>query len=206
MLTLVAGIASVGYAESGSPAEIDRGERRGEATVEAAAADGSDAAVRAELSVAPLSHVVYPEDRPAWIEQSPDLQSDPHTWVVTTAGYESLSQCEEELAVLTPAAVSLYIKETADWVCPEEFLDPQWIDDQLIGKRYVGTFHRGDAEWHEIAVELQFDGEARRRIAEAKQNSVVRERLQAAGGLFALGLAGLCCSGGLLSVFSRRFS
>ncbi len=207
MFALVAGIASVGYAEPRLRAEVDPAERRVKASVEMTTADGSDAAAgQAELSVAPLSHVVYPDDRPAWIGQSPDLQSDVHTWVVATAGCESVSQCEEELAVLAPAAVSLYIKETADWICPEEFLDPQWIDDQLIGKRYVGKFHRGDAELHEIAVELRFDREAQRRIAEAKQNAVVRERLQAAGGLFVLGLAGLCCTGGLLSVFGRRFS
>ncbi len=211
VFAIVAGIASFGDAEPRLAAETARAAPDAEATAPptgdaSADSESNPTAVQSELSVAPLSHVVYPEDRPAWIDRSPDLQSDLHTWVVTTGGCDSVAECEEQLAVLTPAAVSLYIKETTDWICPEAFLDPEWIDEELIGKRYVGTFHRGDSERHEIAVELHFDREARRRIAEAEQNAVVRERLQATGGLLALGLAGLCCTGGLLSVFSRRFS
>ena len=220
MLGLVAFVASAGYAETQlqtvaqSAGAVDAGElavapedgASEDGLSEDGGLNGSGRDKQSELSVPPLSHVEYPDDRPAWIEQTPDLHSDTHTWVVATAGCETISQCEEELDVLTRAAVSLYIKETTGWICPDEFLDSSWIEDNLIGPRYVGTFRRGDTQLHEIAVQLEFDDQARRRIQRAKKNAVVKERLQASGGLFALGLAGLCCTGGLLSVFSRRFS
>ncbi|WP_182867757.1 hypothetical protein [Stieleria mannarensis] len=186
---VVAFVASIGLAESSIESAPERG----------------DEPKRAELSVAPMDHVTYPDDRPAWIETEPDLQSPVHRWVVTTSGSETMELCEAELEVLKPAAVALYIKETTGWVCDDAMLDPQWIEDELVERRYVGTLQMGDRTLHEIAVELTFDAEDRKRIRRAMNNSVVGERMRATAGLLALGLIGLCLSGGVLGVFSRRY-
>ncbi|QDV44860.1 hypothetical protein Enr13x_47310 [Stieleria neptunia] len=208
---VVAFVASVGLAESSLEATANRA---GETVSEqpraesSASADSESSAKpkRAELSVAPMDHVTYPDDRPGWIETEPDLQSPVHSWVVTTSGAETMEQCEAELEVLKPAAVALYIKETTGWLCDDAFLDQQWIEDELIDRRYLGTLKMGDRELYEIAVELKFDADSRKRIRRAMNNSVVGERLRATAGLFALALVGLCCTGGVLGVFSRRYA
>ena len=117
-----------------------------------------------------------------------------------------MAKCEDQLDALVPGAVAHYIKRTTGWECDEEFLDADWIDDSLILRRYVGTLQKGDQTLHEVAVELHFDAENRERIREASQNSMVNERLCATGALFAFGLFGLCCSGGILGIVSRRFA
>jgi hypothetical protein len=192
---VVAFVASVGYAES-------QLEAAAKSTEAAPIADSS----RPELSVAPLQYVTYPDDRPSWIQREPDLDSAVHTWVVTTSGCESIEQCEAELVVFKRAAVALYIKETTGWVCDDDFLDDRWIEDQLVARRYVGTLVKGDDRLNEIAVELEFDAESRQRIQRAQKDCIVNDRLRATGGLFALALIGLCCTGGLLGALSRRFA
>lgn len=157
------------------------------------------------LSVAPLDHEIFPHDRPTWIRQTPHFESDVHTWAVVTSGRDSIEDCEAEIEVLKRAAVALYIKQQTGWVCVDESLDDQWIESELVQKRYVGTLLRGDQQLNEIAIELAFDQEARARIEQQWKSSEVNERLRASGGLFAMVLVGLCCSGGLLSVISRRF-
>lgn len=199
---VVAFVASVGYAETQLKSAGDSDET---VTVSEPATEETKQSAP-ELSVAPLMHVTYPEDRPSWILSEPDLQSPVQTWVVTTSGCESIEQCEAELEVLKPAAVALFIKETTGWVCDDEFLDKAWIDEQLVARRYVGTLRQGDRDLHEIAVELSFDSKSQKRIRQAQVNIAVGERLQATGGLFALGLIGLCCTGGLLGVLSRRYA
>lgn len=199
---VVAFVASVGYAES----QIETQEDANETAAVHKKSDAEETNSPVELSVAPMEHLTYPDDRPSWISAQPDLHSDVHTWVVTTSGTDSLEQSAEELDVLLPATVALYIKETTGWICDDVFLDPQWIDDDLVGARYVGTFTKGDQTLHEIAVQLRFDQASRQRIQKARQNSLVNERIRATGGMFALGLIGLFCTGGLLGVFSRRYT
>ncbi|KAA5543801.1 hypothetical protein FYK55_11545 [Roseiconus nitratireducens] len=198
---LVGFISSVAFAESKIESVSEP-----EATVDANAAASESKSSRSELSVAPLDHVVYPDDRPAWVDQEPDLKSPVHTWVVVTSGCETMQQCEAELDVLQRAAVALYVKERTGWVCDDAMLDGQWIDDELVGRRYVGDLVRGDQALKEIAVELQFGPEQQQKILRAWKNAEVGDRLRATGAVFAMALVGLCCTGGLLGVFSRRFS
>lgn len=227
-------IASVGYAESQNEAanlpvsnEVAQDESTSdevtlqqEALNTAAAelsemteSDSSKSTAPRELSTAPLTHIRYPDDRPSWISQEPDLQSAEHTWVVTTGGCDSIQMCEDKLGALKPAAVALYVKRTTGWECDDALLDEQWIEDELVSRRYLGTLQQGDQTLHEIAVELKFDGQARERIDLAHEqarrervNSIVGERLQATAGLFTLAVLGLFCTGGLLGLVSRRFS
>lgn len=213
VFTLVALVASVGYAESQSTSRDDvlnnvsqqATTKKSTSSTNTASQSGTASTV-AELSVPPMDHVEYPEDRPDWVSEAPDLSSKVHTWAVTSAGCETVEQCEEELDVLVRAAVALYIRETTGWICDDSFLDDTWIETELIGARYGGTLVRGDTQLHELAVQLRFDSAARQRIADASQASVLGERLRAVAGLFTLGLIGLCCTGGLLSVFSRRYA
>lgn len=189
-------VASVGYAESSAEVKARK-------VIEVSEAPEVKPH---ELSTAPSTHVSYPEDRPGWIDQQPDLESSVQTWVVSTSGCESMEMCEAQLEALLPAAVSLYIKETTGWICDDDFLDADWIENQLVARRYVGTLQQGGRDLDEIAVELNFDANSRDRIRRAFQNSVVDDRLRATGGLFALALIGLCCTGGLLGIVSRRFT
>lgn len=183
-LFVVAMVASVGYAEA------EPGKTTGGKT----------------LSVAPLHHEIYPEDRPSWIRDEPDLESEVHQWVVTTSGRDTIQECEAELDVLKRATVALYIKQRTGWICGDDVLDEDWIENDLIGRRYIGTLKKGDQELHEIAVELQFDDEAQQRIDAQWKNTEVNERLKVSGAMFGLLIIGLCCSGGLLGAVSRRYS
>lgn len=192
---LVVFVASVSYAET----------RNAEASTAASTVKSDSPDPSPILSVAPLDHETFPKERPTWIREEPDFESDVHTWVVTTSGRDSIEECEAEIEVLKRATVALYIKKLTDWVCDEDTLDEDWIENQLVAKRYVGTFRRGDQELNEIAIELAFDQEARSRIENQWRSFEVNDRLRASGGLFAVVLVGLCCSGGLLSVLSRRF-
>ncbi|MCD0461005.1 hypothetical protein [Roseiconus lacunae] len=158
------------------------------------------------LSVAPMTHVTYPDDWPQWADAEPSLSGSVHTWPVSTGGCKSIEQCEEKLVALLRANVALYIKESTGWISDGSFLSDQWIDDELIVRRYVGKIVKGDEELHEIAVELEFDSEVRAKIKRAMNNDQLEDRLRASSGLFVIALIGLCCSGGLLGVISRRFA
>ena len=192
---LVAFIASVGYAQS---LEI---------VIESGSAEESvaDASAPTELSVPPIDHTIFPADRPEWVRNEPDFESDIHTWVISTGAYETTRQCEEELEELRRAAISLYIKRQTGWVCDEGSFNEDWIEE-LTGRRYVGSLTRGDETLREIAVELCFDRVAQEKIQASFREAQLDERLRNTGGVFAMGLVGLCCTGGLLSLLSRRFA
>ncbi len=203
---IVALIATVSYAESEASATSLT-------TAEASVADAEPADEKdnkakkklVELSVAPESLPLYPDDRPAWISEPPGMDGSEYVWVVQTS-QESVDKCEVAIEVLKRATVRLYVQDLTGWACDDDVLPADWVNDTLVAKSYLGTLTQGDRELHEIATELRFDSEARERIRSAHKNSVVKERLAASGGLFAFALIGLVCSGGLLSVVSRRYS
>ena len=195
---LVAFVASVGYAQS---FQIVLEAKTGE---EATASEAPETDSPTELSVPPIDHTVFPPDRPSWVRNEPDFESDVHTWVINTTPYETTQRCEDELEELRRAAIALYIKRQTGWICDEGTFNDDWIEE-LTGRRYVGRLVRGDQELREIAVELRFDRTAQEKIAATFREAQLDERLRSTGGLFALGLVGLCCTGGLLSLLSRRY-
>ncbi|MCC9603808.1 hypothetical protein LOC67_24925 [Stieleria sp. JC731] len=201
---VVAMVATVGYAESISGKEAELRVR--EISVSETGGSLSTKSGSSSLSVAPMNHVTYPEDWPKWANATPDLEGELQTWPVTTGGCKTIEACQDKLAALQRANVALYLKEHFNWISDGSFLTDQWIDDNLVEHRYVGMITKGDEELHEIAVELRYDAEDRQFIQRSIDNARLVDRLRASGGLFAIAIIGLCCSGGLLGVISRRFA
>ncbi|MEL6105064.1 MAG: hypothetical protein AAFU85_03475 [Planctomycetota bacterium] len=194
---IVAFVASVGYAQS-FEIVVEAKSAKAKATAE------TDSKPM-ELSVPPIDHTIYPADRPGWVRNEPDFESDVHTWVVNTTAYESTEKCESELEELRRAAIALYIRQLTGWVCDEGTFNEDWIEE-LTARRYVGSLVRGDQDLREIAVELRFDRAAQEKIQRAFREAQLGDRLRTTGGLFALGLVGLCCTGGVLGLLGRRYS
>ncbi|MEO1529263.1 MAG: hypothetical protein AAFX06_27910 [Planctomycetota bacterium] len=201
---LVAFVASVSYAQSFEIVlEAKSSKEKAKASSTLKTSESGEAPQ--QLSVPPSDHKVYPPDRPAWVSNEPDFESDVHTWVVTTTAYETTERCEQELEELRRAAISMYISRQTGWICDEGTFNDDWIEE-LTGRRYVGGLLQGEQELREIAVELRFDRVAQEKIRSAFREAQLDERLRATGGFFALGLVGLCCTGGLLSLLSRRYA
>jgi len=160
----------------------------------------------APLSVAPLDHVVYPSDRPKWVEKSTDFDTEAHSIVVVSGPSETRQESEEELMLMARAAVSTYITELTDSAGYDEFYNvtDEEIERDLVVRRYTGTLTQGDSTRYEDAVELVFTETKRKEIKEAWANVAVRERLGALGLLVFGGLIMLMCSSAVVGVASRR--
>ncbi len=169
------------------------------------ASEPTSAEAVTELSVPPLDIVEYPDDRPGWLEEAPDLESNTHTWVVVTNPCESYEQSAEQLAILRRAAVSSYVQgltQTAD----ADFypVNDKWIESQLIVKDYQGSLVQGDVPMFEQAVMLEFTPRTQEEILAAANNLQVRQRLGKLAALVSLGLVLLIGSSSLLGIVSRR--
>ncbi len=177
-----------------------------EAVSSAETATGASEQGPAELSVPPLDHVEYPDDRPSWLSDFPDLESTDHTWVVVTPSCDSVDAADESVHELAKAAVGFYIEqltglsvETIDFP-----LDDAWVENELIAKEYAGELSEGNSARYESAVMLEFTPEVQAEIREAAKNFAVRQRLGAVG-LIVTGLFGMFMLGsGLLSVVTRH--
>lgn len=168
--------------------------------------DESVKAETTELSVAPLDHVVYPPDRPQWLDQSPSLGGDVDSVVVVSEPALSAKAAADELRWMQRAAIATYVSQLAGWPGPSDVDTPddETIDRDLVARRYDGVVTVGDETRYESATELRFDAEQRARFAEAWTNATVARRLKTIGGLASLGLVTLFCTGGLIGVISRR--
>ena len=173
----------------------------------------SEAAVK--LSVAPLDHIQYPDDRPEWIVAVPDLDHDDHTWTVVTPPCESIEECAAMLAVLTESAANSYadtfirhdsghIPRTDNF---HEFT-PGIIDDSLITKTYSGTVTQGNSLLYEQAAQLTFGPDTQAEIRKSWKNGEIKQRLGAlgvlAGGGVALIILGSTCAGAVSRRIERR--
>ena len=170
------------------------------------AAASTDSTAPAELSVAPLDHIEYPDDRPGWLENPPQLTEPTHTWVVVTPPSESPEQSEELLQVMQRAAVTSYVHRRVDPGCRADFVrvDNRWIDEQLVTQTYRGTLEQGDQTLHEAAVQLSFSPAVQQQIQQQWHDARVQNRLRTTGFAFGGGLllliTGACATGCL----SRR--
>ena len=158
-----------------------------------------------ELSRPPLSHVEYPSDRPAWLDDSPNLESEPHTWVVVTEPAETLEKCREELALMRRAAVASYVKYRSK---SDRFdfypINDKWIKQRLVSRTYQGSVTKGGTPHYELAVELTFEPEVQSEIVNAWTQINVRDRLGALGVMVFVGLIILVCASAFLCLLSRR--
>ncbi|MFK8111947.1 MAG: hypothetical protein AB8B91_07080 [Rubripirellula sp.] len=159
----------------------------------------------AELSVAPLDHVTYPDTRPKWVGQSVRYDEAADTIVIVSGPCESPQESIEELELMQRAAVSTYISSLTE----SGLFDFYPISDEEIGrdlavKTYNGEVTRGDSVLYEHAVELKFTQQKREQILTAWKNVEVRDRLGALGVLVLLGAVLLMCSSALLGLVTKR--
>ena len=161
-------------AASGAPADTM------ETGVSGNAAEGDRSTqIPAALSVAPLDHVEYPSDRPAWLERAPALGYRPaETCTVVSGPSETAEQSADRLRVLTRAAVASYIEQLTGAADADFFpVHSDWIESVLIEDRYAGTLSKGGMTMHESAVALRFPPEAQEEILAAWQETQLRGRL-----------------------------
>ncbi len=158
------------------------------------------------LSVAPLDHVEYPEARPEWVGSVPSLDELPHTWVIVSDPRETVEESVENLRVIQLATVVTYIQGLPGAGGRSDFfpISNEWIDDNLVIRRYSGAVTRGGVKQFEHAVEMRFDGAAQQEVLAAIKNVEVRDRLGALGVLSFGGLIGLICCSAIFGLLSRR--
>lgn len=160
----------------------------------------------APLSVAPLDVIDYPEDRPAWVGQSPEFDHDSFSIVVVSGPCETRKESLEELRVMQRAAVLTYLSEVTESGGRHDFypISDEEIEAELVTRRYSGTVTQGDMKMYEDAVEIRFSNDQRQEIQAAWKNSEVRDRLGALGLVVFCGLVLLISSSALVGMVSRR--
>jgi len=166
-------------------------------------------AVSTELRVAPLDHVEYPADRPAWIDVISDMNGDTHTWVVVSTPSESLQESLESLQMLQSIAIDLYANKLIQQAGHHDSLtlDESWMTEhleRLVARTYQGTLIQGDAEYFEHAVELHFTPEIQTQIWHQWKNQEVGRRLGLVGFLTVIGTVLTGCGAAAMGILARR--
>ncbi len=177
------------------------------ATVETSAAAEASAAADAvdavsELSVAPLDHKIYPDDRPEWISAEPVLEGSRQLWPVVSLPSLTPDASQESLRVQMQIAVEAYINHLTDSsgkAGQKIQFDDQYIADHLVNsqRRYSGVVTTSGGEMYEDAVELVFEEAFREQVRKQWRGVEVGERL---AGLGVLGVGGLVMLLGLTSL------
>ncbi|KLU02525.1 putative transmembrane protein [Rhodopirellula islandica] len=174
--------------------------------------DKNDAA---ELSVAPLSHLIYPSDRPGWIDEPSKNDGDEYSVVVTSGPSDSVEEADELLVVYARGAVQSYVDALMsqhDWATAPEMipLDVDWIRDELVVRRYEGSVQVGDETKYEKAILIRIEPDDKKVVEMAIADRQLRERLTATGivilGGFTLLVGGSIVLGGLASRQQRTTS
>ena len=202
-----------------SPAPADEPVPAGDAEVEAqAAAEGaiaaSDAATGADeprkLSVPPLGHAQYPEDRPSWVDEAPELEGEMAVWPVKSLLLPSAEEARESVLVQVEGAVAAYAEqvlgEEKAGLLTHHDLEHIVIDSLPAEDVYTGTAKLGDATVYEHAVRLRFDEAYRRRLAANWQEQEVTQRLRLVGVAGGVGLCLLLAGTGLTRRIARKHS
>lgn len=166
------------------------------------------------LSVAPLDHMEYPPDRPAWIDQTIEIdqlfgaEHRTATVVVVSGPSDTLDESLDELLVMQRAAVNSVIAQVTGHQDVDSVfvISDEEIDRDLVTRRYDGEVLQGDTLRYEHAVELQFSPKLRRAMIAAKDNIEVRHRLNAIGVMTLGGFLTLIGSSALIGFTLRRNS
>ncbi|MEO9590906.1 hypothetical protein [Rhodopirellula bahusiensis] len=162
----------------------------------------------AELSVAPLSHLIYPDDRPGWIDEPITNDGKEYSVVVTSGPSGSIEEADELVGVYARGAVQSYVDELVanqEWATHPEMIpmDIDWIRDELVVRRYEGNVLVGDETQFEKAVLIRIEPDDRRVFETAIADLKLKERLAATGltilGGFSLLVGGSIVLGGLAS-------
>lgn len=159
-----------------------------------------------ELSVAPLDHVEYPESRPGWVSDSPQLDDDSYRVVVVSGPCDTVEESLEELRLMQRAAISTLVAQIAQSDGRFDFYVPsdEEIEREYVTRQYDGKVTQGDQVRYEHAVEIEFTDAQRRQVLQAWQNVEVRHRLGALGVVTFSGLVLLICGSAATGMVSRR--
>lgn len=163
------------------------------------------ASALSELSVAPLQHQFYPDDRPEWIVADPVLEGPQHRWAVASSPALTEEASMISLTEQKRIAVAAYLSEVLGTPDPPFKIDDQQIDRQLVNpdRIYHGEVTTSDGVMYEDAVELVFDQDFRDGIQKRWRRYERRSRLAGLGVLGAGGFALLLGMTGVLKVVSR---
>lgn len=160
------------------------------------------------LSVAPLDQAVYPDDRPQWIEEPPEISGEgDEVWPVQSSLRPTAEEARESLEVQIHGAAAAYA---------EQFLGEsraRLLDDAALRRwdlaevaaedRYAGTARVGDQTLYEEAVRLRFDEPYRQHLAAAWQQREAGRRLSFMGVVGGAGLCVLLAGTGLIRRMAR---
>ncbi len=162
----------------------------------------------AELSVAPLSHLIYPDDRPGWIDEPIANDGTDYSLVVTSGPSGSIEEADELIRVYARGAVQSYVDELVseqEWATEPEMipLGIDWIRDELVVRRYEGVVQVGDEQQFEKAILIRIEPNDKKVFETAIADMKLKERLAATGivilGGFSLLVGGSIVLGGLAS-------
>ena len=159
-------------------------------------ADAADADQPAPLSVPPLDHVTYPDDRPDWVEAEDDLEAVTHRLMVRTPPCESREECEDRLARELVLKLQVYPSLLLDdpaaaFLFP---VDDKAITERVIARRYDGELRQGELPAFESVLELRIDADLQHQLRHRYRNRELRDRY---GALAVLGVGGWMVMAGL---------
>ncbi len=161
-----------------------------------------------ELSIGPLSHKIYPDDRPDWIVAEPVLDGDLHRWPVVSSPSLTEEASRESLLEQKRIAVGAYVEHltnSSGQACQVIHFDHDYIDMHLLNhdRRYEGIVTTSGGEMFENAAELVFDEAFRNDVMDQWRACEVGKRLTGMGVLGAGSLALLMGLTSVLKVFHR---
>lgn len=170
----------------------------------------------ADLSVDPTGDLVYPDDRPAWLDQAPTLDDKPAVWPVKSLLCESPEKARESLEIQVQGAMAAYAELALRELVGDDEVNAG-AADRLIGSKllavdldsnslehYAGTVEDGGATRYEEAVKLTFDQKFDRRLVRAWKEHEVEGRLTTLGFAGGAGLCLLMAGTGVVRRISRR--
>lgn len=167
----------------------------------------------ATLSVPPMDETIYPETRPSWLEDLPELEGEIAVWPVKSRLFLSQREARENLEAQVHGAVLAY----AEHVLGESLAAPLALEkigkvwqvelDEIPAKdRYQGTAQVGGEVRHEEAVMLRFDSLYRDQLQKAWRENVLRDRMISLGIVVGGGLSTLLAATGLVQRRNRQQS
>ena len=137
-----------------------------------------------ELSVAPLDHVVYPDNRPAWIDGGVVKQRiDEVTFVVVSDPCDTPEESKQELKLMVQATVANFVEKLTGAENMSDFyeISDQRIDSDFTQRSYVGKVSVGGSDQYENAVEILIDQAELVQIMDAWKNVEVAQRMKKLG-------------------------
>lgn len=192
----------------------------GEPAAENPAAENPGAGEPHPLSVAPLSQVTYPADRPEWVDAPPTLAGSIDSgvghsgavdvWTVKSLLRPSAAEARESLQVQMQGATAAYAEqflgsERAQRLSKSVPLAPE-LEMVPAEDHYAGTAVLGDQTVYEEAVRLRFDEAYRQRLAAEWRQAEVGSRLKWLGVAGTGGFVLLLSATGLVRRTARRRS